>query len=142
MDLWDYFEQRRQICEKAQLEPVGGGGWDAIFREEADSGGKMGMMLGRFRFPHREDALLKVYERILCPGRPGRDVHRVSYSYFLTVDGEEVWGRERDPDHDPAEHGHGPGHARVPAGRISLKRAIEEAFAELDRIDADVGQAE
>lgn len=132
MDLWDYFEQRRRLCEQAQLEPVGHD-WDEIFSELAGSGGKVGIMLGRFCFPHRPGARLKVYERVAASGSPGADIHRMTYAYFLSLDGQEIWGRERDPDHDPAEHGHGPGHTRVPAGRVTLGEAIEQAFEELDK---------
>jgi hypothetical protein len=54
--------------------------------------------------------------------------HREDYAYFLIIDEKEIWARERDPSHDPPEHGHGPGHVWVEAGPISFVGALEAAW--------------
>lgn len=48
---------------------------------------------------------------------------RSEYAYFLVVDGEEVWGEERDLSHDPAVHRHTTSdHTREPAKPIAFRR--------------------
>lgn len=131
MDIWDYFEQRRRKCEECSLVPIGD--WEDMFNEHEGSAGKVGLMLGRFML--RDGAYLKVTERVVA-GESGADIHRVSYAYFLTVDEREIWGRERDPTHEPAEHGHGLDHERVATGRITLQDAIKEAWEALHEYDA------
>jgi hypothetical protein len=131
LDTWDYFQQRRQKCEEQCLDPVGG--WDEVFSEEEGSGGRRGIMLGTFAM--RDGAHLKIYERVAVTAHQGDDIHRINYAYFLSADGQEIWGRERDPTHDPAEHGHGYGHEHVEAGRVTLQDAIKEAWEVLGEWD-------
>jgi len=132
VDIWDYFEQRRRKCEERSLVPMGG--WADVFSEHEGSAGKVGLMLGRFML--REGAYLKIMERVVAGGS-GSDIHRLTYAYFLSVDGREIWGRERDPTHEPAEHGHGRDHEHVPVGRITLQDAIKEAWEALDEYDRE-----
>jgi hypothetical protein len=53
-------------------------------------------------------------------------VHRDEYAYYLIIDGQEYWARDFDPIH--GYHGHTIGHERIEAGRITFKRAVEEAW--------------
>lgn len=131
MDVWDYFEQRERECEQLGLSPVGS--LEDMFSELAGSDGQRGRMFGRFEL--RPGAYLKVSELVVASGEAGRDVHREEYAYFLAVDGREIWGRERDPSHNPAEHGHGPNHAYVSAGRVSFKEAVAVAWDALKDYD-------
>jgi len=54
--------------------------------------------------------------------------HRLEYAYYLIVDGTERFARERDPTHDPPEHGHRQGHTYEEAGTISFKDFVERAW--------------
>ena len=51
------------------------------------------------------------------------------------VDGEEVWGYERDPSHEPAVHRHiGPDHKREPSARVTFKKVVQQAWYDLEEL--------
>lgn len=64
----------------------------------------------------------------------GNHVHREEYAYYCTSEGEELWGYERDPTHDPAVHRHtGLGHKREPWEPVSFREAAELAWEEVSK---------
>lgn len=84
---------------------------------------KRGRVFGRLILSDR--AFISMAEVVVVENS---HVHREEYAYYLIIDEAEVFARDRDPDHDPQEHGHGPGHIRVEAGSISFKAFVEEAW--------------
>lgn len=122
MDVWEYFHQRERECERLSLTPSPT--LPTEYRELQGSNGARGLIIARLDMTER--ASISVMERVVV--QDDSYIHRLEYSYFLISDGVEVHGRERDPTHDPAEHGHGRDHARQPAGRVTFKEFVEEAW--------------
>jgi hypothetical protein len=92
--------------------------------EADDSDGQRGIFWGRLILS--EHAYLSVFEFIEVRGS---GVHRVRYSYYLVYDEAEVWGYDRDPDHEPSLHRHqGPSHARHPCRRYTFREIAEKAW--------------
>jgi hypothetical protein len=125
VDVWEYFQQKEAECRDYSLAPETS--FDRLCSEEEGSGGKRGRIFGHLILG--ENAYLSVHE-VVVVREPGH-IHREEYGYFLVIDGAEVWGFERDPTHDPAEHGHGAGHERVPAGRVTFKQVMDLAWKTL-----------
>ena len=76
-----------------------------LFGEEEGPDRRRGRMFGRVHLA--EHVYLAIHEVVVVVND---HVHREEYGYFLVIEGEEVWGEERDPTHDPAVHRHtGPG---------------------------------
>ena len=121
MDIWDYFDQWQRQCEASSLPS------DTSYYAmcAALTGSDLqGRIFGRLVISDR--AFLSVSERIVIEdGRP----HREEYSYYLVLDDEEVWGRDRDPTHVPPEHGHeGEEHDWIDAGAASFQEVIDLAW--------------
>jgi hypothetical protein len=123
VDLWTYFAQRERECEEMSLVPC-----DDVplqFRELAGFEWERGRMVGRLHIGERAYiSMVEVVEVV-----DGSYIRRLEYAYFLIVDGAEFYGRERDPTHDPAEHGHGRFHEREDAGPISFVDFVEQCWA-------------
>ncbi len=122
MDVWEYFHQREAECRDLSLVP------DGSFAEMCSaldgSEGQGGIFFGRLILSER--AFLNVFELVRVHGT---GVHRVRYSYYLIIDGTEVWGYDRDPDHDPPLHRHqGTAHTRYPCRRMTFREVAEQAW--------------
>ncbi len=94
--------------------------------DEAGSKGQRGRLLGRVTLSDR--AVISVHEVVTVRGA---GIHREKYAYFLSIDGREIGGYERDPSHVPPEHRHcseDAPHKRSPAPAISFKAAMDEAW--------------
>jgi hypothetical protein len=102
VDVWEYFQQKEAEHRDNSLVPDASSA--EMFSEEEGSGGKRGRIFGRLVLSER--AYLSVHEVVVVENE---HVHRETYGYFLVIDGAEAWGYERDPTHDPPEHGHGEG---------------------------------
>jgi hypothetical protein len=127
VDVWTYFAQREQEAQELSLAPETD--YSAMVGALAGSDDKRGRIFGHFILT--EDAYLQVSELVVVEDD---HVHREEYGYFLIIGGEEVFGFERDPTHDPPEHGHGLGHAqRREAGRTTFKAVVELAWEEVTR---------
>lgn len=118
MDVWEYFQQRERECRESSLVPSDN--FPTQYREKQGSGGQRGFVIGRYYLTDR--ALIEAMEIVEVVD--GSHIHRLQYSYYLVVDGAEVYSRERDPSHNPAEHGHGRHHVRKDAGRISFVQFV------------------
>ena len=121
MDVWEYFHQKESECREYSLVPEIP--FQQMCSEEEGSGGTRGRIFGRFALSER--AYLSVHEVVVVEND---HIHREEYGYFLVIDGGEVWGFERDPTHDPPEHGHGEEHTRVPAARGTFKQVVDLAW--------------
>jgi hypothetical protein len=121
-DVWSYFAQKEKEFEELSLapdRPV-----PQLFGEERGSNGQRGRIFGNLFLT--DWAFLTVSELVIVEDD---HVHRLEYAYFLIVDGEEVWGYERDPSHDPPVHRHsGPDHVRDDAEPVAFKDVVEEAW--------------
>lgn len=122
MDIWDYFERRERECDSQSLIPSET--LPTQYLELKGSNGTMGRIIARLEMSER--ASIAVMERVQILDESHS--HRLEYSYFLIFDGEEVYGRERDPTHDPAEHGHRRDHVRESAGRVTFTEFAETAW--------------
>ena len=129
MDVYEYFHSRERECRALSLAPDTC--FDDLFAEEEGSDGQRGIMWGRLVLSDR--AFLQVFESLYVEGT---GIHREQYSYYLIIDGFEVWGYDRDPGHDPPEHMHeGPCHDRIPAGRVEFHEIAEKAWDTLSHED-------
>jgi hypothetical protein len=121
-DIWEYFEQRRRECRELSLKEE-----ELLCLGEEGSDGCWGQMHGALTLTDK--TYLQVSEIVHVEHG---HVHRVEYAYYLVHDGAEVWGRERDPSHDPAVHAHGRDHVRYDDEEhqepISFKQAVEMAW--------------
>jgi hypothetical protein len=127
VDVNEYFLSREKECRRLSVHPDGS--FDALFGEEAGSNGTRGMMFGRLVLSER--AFLAVSESVHVVGT---GIHREDYSYYLIIDGYQVWGYDRDPSHDPPEHMHvGDDHLRQPAGRVEFHEVVEKAWETLSQ---------
>lgn len=124
MDVWAYLEERRRECGEVSVaedhrRPL-------VMAAEDDTDGQRGRLLGGVHLA--DNAYVHMHEIVVIEGN---NIHREKYAYFLTVDGKEIGGYERDPTHNPAEHRHCSArahHERLPAAPISFKDAIIEAW--------------
>jgi hypothetical protein len=125
--IYAFFDRRERECEEAGVVPDGNY-WNMV-AEEVGGDGSRGRILGHFRFNAR--AYLQVHEVIVMSGMRG---HRRRYAYFLVVDGEEVWGYERDPTHDPPVPRHDHNHQTYPCEPISFKEACARGWETLGEL--------
>jgi hypothetical protein len=125
VDVYTYFEQRVREC--AKLSVTIQGDLSEMFAGLEGSNARRGRVFGQVIFSER--VFLAVNELVEVQGN---HVHREEYAYFLVIDGEEVWGEERDPTHDPAVHSHyGSAHERVPSHAVSFKEVVERVWEEI-----------
>ena len=122
MDVWDYFDRREGECRECSL------GLETAFpsycAQAQGSGGARGIFYGRLILSER--AYLSVFEVL---GTRGSTIHRERYSYYLVIDGNEIWGYDLDPEHNPATHRHeGTSHKRFPASSITFKAMVKLAW--------------
>lgn len=122
MDVWEYFEQRERECLRLSL--VADPDLPNAYNELEGSCGKRGRIFARLLLTDR--AFMNVMERVVVTEDDA--IHREEYAYYLVVDEEEVFARDRDLDHDPPEHGHGPDHERVEDPSISFKAFAEKCW--------------
>lgn len=122
MDVYEYFHTRERECREHSLHPERD--FADVFAEEDGSAGQRGMAYGRLNLT--EKGYLSMFEEVVVDGS---GIHRERYSYYMIYDGEEKWGYDRDPDHDPPDHGHeGPNHDRVDTGPVTFLQAVERAW--------------
>jgi hypothetical protein len=129
VDVWAYVEERRRECREVSVaedprEPL-------VMAAEAGTDGQRGRLLGHVHLA--DDAYVQIHETVVVEGD---NIHREKYAYFLSIAGKEIGGYERDPTHDPSEHRHCSArahHERLPAGPISFKDAITEAWEYVSR---------
>jgi hypothetical protein len=93
-----------------------------------------GLILGRYEIG--ETAIIEVTEvvEIIDGNRP----HRISYSYYLVVNGMEEFARERDPSHHPAVHGHGRYHKWEPAEPINFAQFVKDSWGRVSDLADEV----
>ena len=122
MDVWEYFLQRENEINALSL------GLEKDFSDyctaEAGTDDQRGKFLGNLILG--ENAFVSVSETVVVAEQG--QIHREEYGYFLVIEGEEIWGYERDPSHNPAVHRHSLGHTRHDADPISFRDAIEQAW--------------
>lgn len=124
MDVASYFAQKEREYQELSLAPDRP--LAVMFAEQRGSRGMRGMILGNLWLA--EGAFIAISEVVQVVGN---NVTRISYAYFLVVDGEEIMGHERDPTHDPPVHRHGEGHGRgMPDDPIAFKDFAEQAWQE------------
>lgn len=122
MDVYEYFESKERECRELSLVPDGE--FSEMFAEEAGSDGARGIVFGRLVLD--DHSFLSVFESVEVQGS---GIHREEYSYYLIRDGIEMWGYDRDPSHNPAEHMHrGVDHTRLSSGRVTFKEVGERAW--------------
>jgi hypothetical protein len=126
MDVWTYFHQKEREFSDLSLatDPELG----SLFTEEEGSNGKRGRIFGHVMLT--DEAYMQVHEVVVVVND---HVTREEYGYFLILDGDELWGYERDPSHDPPVHRHTRGHASEPCEAISFKDCVELAWADVTR---------
>lgn len=129
MDVCTYFLQRASEVRGLSLG-VDGDDPMNICAEEEGTDGQRGTVFGNLVLD--EDAYLAVSEKVVVTAAGA--IHREEYAYFLIVDGDEIWGYERDLSHDPAIHRHTRNHERVEGDVISFRAAAECAWATLSKI--------
>lgn len=114
----EYFAERQEECRRLSLADAS----PPKYLVEAGSEEKRGRIILSLHMTER--ATFAVSESIHIDDANG--LHRVEYGYYLLIDGQEYWSRDRDPIH--GYHGHTIGHERTEADRISFKKAAEEAW--------------
>lgn len=114
----EYFEERREECRKLSLADAS----PPRYLIEDGSEEQRGRIILSLHMTAR--ASMAVSESIHIDDVRG--LHRVEYAYYLLIDGQEYWSRDLDTIH--GYHGHTIGHKRTEAGRISFKKAVEEAW--------------
>ena len=87
MDVWIYFEQKRREFADASLFIV-----EQQWAEESGTHGRRGRFVVRLMMTER--AYLNVHEKVTVVGNR---IRRDEYAYYLTFDGKEIWGEDRDP---------------------------------------------
>lgn len=126
MDVWEYFETKKRELSDAGLDLE-----SEAFIAEAGSDGQVGRIWGRVDLTER--TFLHVSERVEVQGS---GIRRTEFAYYLVIDGAEIWGKERDPTHDVAEHQHDRDHASSPCDPISFKDAIALAWETASQEDS------
>jgi len=130
VNVWDYFDQWQRQCEANSLPSDSS--YNDMCAAFAGSDENMGRIFGRLVISER--AYLSVSERVVIGD--GR-AYREEYSYYLIVDDEEVFGRDRDLTHVPPEHGHeGEGHEWIETGPVSFQEVIDLAWERVTELDA------
>lgn len=137
MDVWEFFHQREKECKQLSLVPDGD--FADMCGADDSSDGKRGIFFGRLSLSER--AFLNVLEVVRVHGT---GIRRERYSYYLVIGGEEIWGYDREPDHDPPTHKHqGASHTRHPCRRMTFHEVAKEARqttsaeAELHQMEQD-----
>jgi hypothetical protein len=121
--VYDHFHIRERECHEMSLVP------DVVFTDmvsaEQGSNGMRGIFWGDLVLTG--DYRLSVFEYLVV--RDGRvEIEKYSY-YLIHVEGYELWGYDKDPQHDPVVHGHmGRDHQRVPANEVTFKWVAEQAW--------------
>lgn len=118
----EYFDERESECLRLSLAHNS----PPRYLAEAGSDEKRGRILLSLYMTER--ATLAVSESVIVRAN---HVHRLSYAYYLLIDGQEYWARDRDAIH--GYHGHTTGHERVAVGRITFKEAATEAWEIVSR---------
>jgi hypothetical protein len=113
----EYFAERREECRKLSLVEAS----PPKFLLEAGSDERRGLILSLHMTAR---ASMAVSESIHIDDEKG--LHRVEYAYYLLIDGQQYWSRDLDSFH--GYHGHTIGHERTEAGRVTFKKAVEEAW--------------
>lgn len=129
MSIEKFIDTRERECIEVGVEPAQSL-WKMTAVEKASSPVR-GRLVGHFTFPGF-DAYLQVHE--LFEFVTEERITRLEFGYFLIVEGREVWGYERDPNHDPAEHFHdGTRHqpGGMPHPAISFKEACQRGWDHL-----------
>jgi hypothetical protein len=121
VEIYEYFHQKEREVSEVSLVPEINF-WRMVSEQEG-SNGKRGTVLGNFLLSER--AYLAIYELVQVLNNHAT---REAYAYYLIIDGEEIWGEERDPSHDPPVHRHTTGHRTLPSEPISLKSAASRAW--------------
>jgi hypothetical protein len=123
VDVWEYFATRERECKECSLVPQGP--FHTFSAAATDADGKRGIIWGRLTLTER--SYVDMSELVVVRGS---GITRLRYSYYLIIDDEEVWGCDRDPEHDPATHRHeGVMHKRFPCSSISFKEMAQKAWA-------------
>ena len=129
MDVYEYFGQKEREAAECSLSPERD--FREMVAEESGSNGKRGQVLGNFFLTER--AFLAVHEVVVVLNN---HTTREEYAYYLIIDGEEIWGYERDPTHDPAVHWHYQGGTAQESERVSFKEAAGRAWEEVTAREA------
>ena len=133
-NVYEHFQAREHYCREMSLVPESS--FEELFSEEIGSEGRRGVMWGNLVLT--ENAFLNVFEYVVVDGDGdgewgGAWDHREEYSYFLLIDGVEVWGYDRDLVYSPADRGHtGRDRRRVPAARVSFKGVVQNAWRSVE----------
>ena len=100
---------------------------------EVGSDDRRGRIFGRYILT--ETAYLAVHEVVEVVD--DSHIHRIEYAYYLIINGFEIWGYERDPNHEAEgllDHMHTEEHGqRLPSEPVSFKQAAEMAWDEITR---------
>lgn len=104
---------------------------DQTYWAELGSDEQRGRIFGRYVLTER--AYLNVHELVEVVN--GSYVHRLEYAYYLIVDGFEIWGFERDPNHEAEgllHHRHTENHDdRIACDRVTFKEVVEMAWTDV-----------
>jgi hypothetical protein len=119
LTLAEYFDAIHRLVadNSVRFEP----GFEMLELEGSD--GQRGRLRGRVGFTER--TFLQVSEQIEI--RDAVPV-RLSYAYYLILDGEEVWAHENDPSHPVAIHQHDRDHNRLVDEERTLREVIAKAW--------------
>lgn len=121
MTLDDYFGDLLRLVDEYGLE-FGPGCEMVKLRADPQHRGRIRGQIG-----FTERTFLAVSEQIEI--REG-DAIRLSYAYYLVIDGIEVWGHDNDPGHEPPIHRHDRGHERrYPDHERTLRDILEKGWA-------------
>lgn len=120
-DVWEYFEQWEHFCTDNSLHPDTS--FERMCSALAESEDKRGRIFGRLVISDR--AFLSVSELVVIEND---HAYRKEYSYYLIIEGLAVWGYDRDPTHDPPDHGHGEDHAWLDTGTVTFKQVVDHAW--------------
>jgi hypothetical protein len=126
MDVWEYFGQKEREFRELSLVPDRD--FEELFAEAAGSNGRRGRIFGNLNLT--DNAFLAVSELVIVAGS---HIRRLEYGYFLVIDGEEIWGYERDPTHSPTVHRHIQGHRREECRPVAFKMVVDLAWREISR---------
>lgn len=86
---------------------------------------RRGRIRGRIGFSER--TFLQVSEQIEM--RDDGELVRLSYAYYLVIDGIQIWGHDNEPEKDPAIHRHDRHHERrYPDQERTLRQMLEKGW--------------
>ena len=126
MDIWEYFLQKETEFRSFSLTPANDRGYAGMFFADSENEDRRGRILGGLDLTHPARIEISEQTEIIDASY----AHRLSYSYYLVVDGAEVWGYDRDPTHPIPEHRHsGPEHGDGEAwDRVTFGEVAQEAW--------------